>query len=85
MQMNLFNWITALFKPKMKTLPEPLPKAEHIEYSKNISDKKIERKQFLGDLSKKDNTPKYNTIEHAINQYLMSLYYIYKQDHTVDS
>ena len=81
--MNLLDWVRNLF---VKSKPKPLPApTTNIEKPKNQSIKKSEREHFLTDLSNHCELPKNNTIEHAIDQYLMSLYCIYQQDHIVNS
>ena len=49
------------------------------------SSKNEKRKEFADSIAQTNNLPEHHTIEHAIDQYLMSLYTYYKQNHAVDS
>lgn len=80
--MGLLHWFQNMFKQKPKALPEP---AFNEIYPKNSSHKMTNREQFLTNMASDTKITKPNTIEHAIDQYLMSLYYIYKQTNKVNS
>lgn len=95
--MNIIELIKNFFKPKKMFLPEPTQKEEKTQNGfyapaedkkeHNISANFYENKRnhFTKQLSPKTKIAPYNSFEHAIEQYLQSLSYLYDKQHIVNS